>query len=243
MQIKIRFRSDKNINLPIAHRHAVQSMIYNVLTLCPEYSKALHDKGITGHENISFKLFTFSPFKGNYTRFDKRIIFENEIDFEVRCHDPFMCRLLLEGFSCGSEFQLLHNKLTVISCKAENRIIENNTVIVKMVSPVTVLANTSDKHTAYFSPEEHIFYERLVANAFRKWCTLFNEDDFDLKISPADGKFSKLVTLFKGTYVNAWNGRFVLEGKSEVLSFLYNVGLGNKSSQGFGMFEICEKSN
>lgn len=107
-----------------------------------------------------------------------------------------------------------------------------------MLSPVAVLSNTADRHTVYFQPDEEIFYEKLVDNAYRKWCTLFDEDDFEIDIKPADGTFRKLVTVFKNTYVNAWYGSFILEGNPEVINFLYNVGLGNKSSQGFGMFEI-----
>lgn len=61
------------------------------------------------------------------------------------------------------------------------------------------------------------------------------EKDFELSISPVDGDFRKLVTLFKNTYVNARYGSFTLEGNPKVI---YNVGLGNKTSQGFGMLEV-----
>lgn len=240
MQIRIKFKSEQNINLPIAYRHAVQSMIYRTLARCPEYSAALHDGGFSGDENDAFKLFTFSQFEGNYSVANKRIIFEKEMTFEIRCHDTFMCQLLLEGFSYGNEFNLLHNDLTVASCRLENKIVFDDRVTVKMISPVAVLSNTTDKHTVYFSPDEEDFYEKLIFNAYRKWCTIFDEDEFVLNVIPADGVFRKLVTLFKGTYVNAWYGSFILEGNPEVINFLYNVGLGNKSSQGFGMFEIEE---
>lgn len=240
MQMRINFESEQNINLPIAYRHAVQSMIYRTLARCPEYSAALHNCGFSGDENEAFKLFTFSQFEGEYNVADKRIIFEKEMTLEIRCYDIFMCQLLLEGFSRGNKFNLLHNELTVACCRLENKIVFDDRVRVKMLSPVAVLSNTSDKHTVYYAPDEETFYEKLTYNAYRKWCTLFDEKDFDLKISPAEGTFRKLVTLFKGTYVNAWYGSFVLEGNPRVIDFLYNVGLGNKSSQGFGMFEIAE---
>lgn len=50
-------------------------------------------------------------------------------------------------------------------------------------------------------------------------------------------KLKKQVTLFKGTRITAWDGRFRLKGDPALLTFLYNTGLGTKSSQGFGMFE------
>ena len=100
--------------------------------------------------------------------------------FEIRCHDTFMCQLLLEGFSHGNEFNLLHNDLTVASCRLENKIVFDDRVTVKMISPVAVLSNTTDKHTVYFSPDEEDFYEKLIFNAYRKWCTMFDEDELDI---------------------------------------------------------------
>lgn len=240
MQIRIKFKSEKNIDLPIAHRHAVQSMIYRSLARCPGYSTALHDEGFSGDENEAFKLFTFGQLEGAYKIADKRIVFEKEMSLEIRCYDPFMCQLILEGFRRGEKFNLLKNELTVASCRLENKVIFADGVQVKMLSPVAVLSNTADGHTFYFEPDDEFFYEKLVDNAYRKWCTLFDENDFDLDIKPSEGTFRKLVTVFKGTYVNAWYGKFILEGNPEVIDFLYNVGLGNKSSQGFGMFEIEE---
>jgi CRISPR-associated endoribonuclease Cas6 len=237
MQIKITLASDEKINLPIAYRHAQQSLLYNDLRSCPCYSHSLHNRG-TSENTTGFKLFTFSPLEGSYTKVDKRIIFDSRVSFEIRCHDPFMAQLLLSGFEEGKTVTLLHNEMIVKSCFMENRVIFDGSVTVKTVSPIAVLSNTTDGHTVYYSPEDDAFYERIIANAKRKWCALYDEKDFSLNIS-SDGKhFQKLVTLFKGTYVNAWYGTFVLEGNPRVIDFLYNVGLGNKTSQGFGMFEI-----
>lgn len=240
MQIKILLVSNKTINLPIAYRHAQQSLIYNALRSCPEYSQALHNYGFS-ENTTGFKLFTFSPLEGSYTKSGKRLIFNGRVTFEIRCHNAFMTQLLLSGFSEGKKVALLHNELTVKSCLMENKAIFDCKLAVRTVSPIVVLSNTSDGHTFYYSPEDEMFYERIIANAKRKWCTLYDEKEFYLNVYPAGGSFRKLVTLFKGTYVNAWYGDFILEGNPKVIDFLYNVGLGNKTSQGFGMFEISDK--
>lgn len=236
MQIKISLVSDKGINLPIAYRHAQQSLIYNALRNCPGYSEKLHNYGVS-ENTTGFKHFTFSPLEGEYTKVGKRIIFDGKVSFKIRCHDFFMAQLLHCGLNDGKCVELLNNDLTVESCIMENKVIFDRTVTVKTVSPITVLSNTSDKHTIYYSPDVEVFYERIVANAKRKWCSLYDEKDFSFSIYPADGNYRKLVTLFKGTYVNAWYGNFILEGNPQVIDFLYNVGLGNRTSQGFGMFE------
>lgn len=239
MQIKITLTTDERINLPIAYRHAQQSMIYNALRSCPEYSQHLHNCG-TSENTTGFKLFTFSPLMGRYVKIRKRLIFDGSVSFEIRCHDPFMAQLLLSGLGAGKTVTLFHNELTVDECVMENRAIFEETVTVAAVSPITVLSNTSDGHTVYYSPEEEVFYERIIANAKRKWCAIYDENDFSLSISSAGKPFFKLVTQFNGTYVNSWYGHFVLEGNPRVIDFLYNVGLGNKTSQGFGMFEFCD---
>ncbi len=237
MQIIIALVSKKEIVLPIAYRHAQQSMIYNALRSSPEYSEKLHNYG-TSELTTGFKLFTFGQFEGGYRMAGKSIIFCDRIVFEIRCHDAFMAQLLLSGFSKGKKVKLLKNELTVESCLLENKKNYKTAVTVRTVSPITVLSNTSDGHTVYFSPDEDAFYSRIIANAKRKWCTLFDEEEFKLSIYSADEKYRKLVTVFKNTYVNAWYGTFVLEGNPEAIDFLYNVGLGNKTSQGFGMFDF-----
>ncbi|WP_349814269.1 CRISPR-associated endoribonuclease Cas6 [Thomasclavelia cocleata] len=40
--------------------------------------------------------------------------------------------------------------------------------------------------------------------------------------------------------MTAWHGTYLLQGKKEYLEFLYYIGLGEKTSQGFGMFEVIE---
>ncbi len=237
MQIRITLVSDRGINIPIAYRHAQQSLIYNTLQSWPDYSQKLHSHGAS-ENTTGFKLFTFSPLEGSYTKIGKRLVFDGRVSFEIRSHDAFMVQLLLAGLCEGKTVNLLDNVLTVKSCFMENRIIFERTVTVKAVSPIVVLSNTSDGHTVYYSPEDDIFYERILANAKRKWCSLYDERDFCLNIYSADENYRKLVTLFKGTYINAWYVTLILEGNSKVIDFLYNVGLGNKTSQGFGMFEV-----
>jgi CRISPR-associated endoribonuclease Cas6 len=46
------------------------------------------------------------------------------------------------------------------------------------------------------------------------------------------------VTRYKGFYITAWSGTYLLEGKRKYLDFLYQTGLGSKTSQGFGMFDV-----
>lgn len=52
------------------------------------------------------------------------------------------------------------------------------------------------------------------------------------------GESKKVVTRYKDFWITAYHGKFQLCGESHYLQFLYDVGIGAKTSQGFGMFEM-----
>ena len=64
-------------------------------------------------------------------------------------------------------------------------------------------------------------------------------EDITIKLVSVNEK-DKYVTKYKNTYITAWHGIYILQGKKEYLEFLYYTGLGEKTSQGFGMFEVIE---
>jgi CRISPR-associated endoribonuclease Cas6 len=45
---------------------------------------------------------------------------------------------------------------------------------------------------------------------------------------------AKRLERYKGTWIEGWVGRFLLEGPSELLRLALEAGLGAKNSQGFG---------
>ena len=60
-----------------------------------------------------------------------------------------------------------------------------------------------------------------------------------IKIQPIQiSAKDKFVTKYKQSYITGWYGIYKLIGERKYLDFLYQVGLGGKNSQGFGMFEL-----
>ena len=60
-----------------------------------------------------------------------------------------------------------------------------------------------------------------------------------IQIKPYGNKEpKKLVTKYKGGFINAWFGDYELSGERKYLDFLFQTGLGGKNAQGFGMFEV-----
>ena len=147
--------------------------------------------------------------------------------------------LLLNAFPAGKAVRLGKQVLHVKKCCLENHVISTDEIIVQTRSPMVAYLTLPDGQTRYFSPEEELFYHLLCANAKRKWEHLHKTELFTgLSVTPLGSTFKKQVTSFKNTRITAWDGRFRLKGTPDLLTFLYNVGLGAKSSQGFGMFEL-----
>lgn len=236
MQLQIQFSG--GLCLPLAYRHYVQSMLYDALRADPHYAASLHD----GAPGIGrpYKLFTFGQLRGKYTVEDWQIRFPQGASLEIRSvHDDLLLRLLRQ-FSPGSRMRLGNNTLTVVRSTLEDRQVQTGEILAVSQSPIVAYVTEEDGKTRFYSPEEAAFYALVTANARRKWQSLHGADaPFDFSIAPAENAvFRKQVTQFKTTRITAWDGRFRLSGDPAVLDLLYNVGLGAKSSQGFGMFWV-----
>ena len=97
-------------------------------------------------------------------------------------------------------------------------------------------------HTVFFSPDDPRFCQAMESNARRKYQVLLHETPQDVPISvrPCFKRMPrKLMTSFRHTYITGWFGQYELHSdRAEMLDLLYQVGIGAKSSQGFGMFNV-----
>lgn len=216
-------------------------MIYNAMENNAAFSRFLHDGGYINEDRI-FKLFTFSPLRGNYSVKDKKITFSDRVSLEIRSVEPAVIQPLICSFKKGSKVNIGRNILTVEKCILKDKIIFQPCVKIKTVSPVTAYVTRDYTNRIYFSPDDGDFNQLVVNNAKRKWLSAGKkEEQFDLSLKRIDEiPLKKEVTAFKMSHITAWHGGFILEGNPEVINFLYNTGLGSKNSQGFGMFELLE---
>lgn len=238
MQLFLSLRADE-VDLPIAYRNIQHGLLYRALSTDPDFATYLHDHG-SQTEDRSFKHFTFSPFRGNYTVQNKRIVFRDEVSMEIRSMDRRVIGILASVLAEGKTVQLGQQYAVISRCMVSERHIETPRVTVQTLSPVVVYQTLPDGHTVFLSPEDPAFCASLVHNAQRKWRSLGNDDaDFALTVAPLpDQTFRKVPTSFKTTFITGWQGRFLLEGNPQVIDMLYQIGLGAKSSQGFGMFRV-----
>lgn len=116
--------------------------------------------------------------------------------------------------------------------------IEDSLITVRTLSPIIAKIQSEDHKSIYFSPEDVRFIRRLRETFESKYEVYYCGKPKSTIDIMSVGKSKKIVTKYKDTWITAYHGRFQLCGKPEYLQFLYDVELGVKTSQGFGMFEV-----
>jgi CRISPR-associated endoribonuclease Cas6 len=121
--------------------------------------------------------------------------------------------------------------------------ISDSLVRIRTISPIIAKIQDDNNKSVYFSPQDVRFYSRLREKFENKYKVFYGQvPESNIDMLPI-GKHNKVVTKYKNTWITAYHGCFQLYGKPEHLQFLYDIGLGVKTSLGFGMFEVMQKNN
>lgn len=225
--------SGENIRLPMASQYSIQGLIYHLLG---SYAQEIHtDKYQLGDKR--FRLFTFGPPRGSYRVEGKTLCFPLGFSLEVRSCDPGIIQAILQHITLSPTVHLLGQPVRISQVRLENKTIFQDCITVKTLTPVTVYTTTETGKTLYFSPTHENFPQYIHQNALSKWCSLPGNQPFPSLQVETLFVGRKIVTMYKGTVINAWHGTFRLTGQPQVLDFLYQTGLGSKNAQGMGMIE------
>ena len=93
--------------------------------------------------------------------------------------------------------------------------------------------------TLFLRPDDDAFAAQLIANTAHKLAACRSTADPSVTLCPMGTRLPrKRVTQFKGIYLTGWDGDFLLDGNPETLCLLYQTGLGDRNSQGFGIFRL-----
>mgnify|MGYP004553252645 CR=1 FL=1 len=239
MQLIIKHSTEPELVLPINYQHILQAIIYKGIECLPEYAKQVHDYGYQ-NEKRSYKLFQFSQLKGKYQIEQRKIIFFENVSFEVRSVDAQLILTLKKYFEengiCYGE-----RRIENVEVKLEDKTVEKDDILIKMKTPVTVHSTDCfTKRTFFFRPNDERFAELVNENFKRKYKAhkgVLPEENIDVEIIHLSEK-DKFVTNYKGFYISGWYGIYRLKGNRKYLDFLYQTGIGDRNSQGFGMFDL-----
>ncbi|MCX7623193.1 MAG: CRISPR-associated endoribonuclease Cas6 [Thermomicrobium sp.] len=253
MRLEVRLEPEALGTLPLHYREALQAVIYRHLP--KELGQPLHDGDYWRGER-PLKLFVFSQLHGGVRyRPGHGVEVTGPVWFRFASPD----RALALGLAAG----LLHfGRVRIATLDFAVREIATlgmpelgRSLVVQALSPITVyrtIEMDGKRRTQYYNPLNEEFAELVVANLERKARVLglLPESSLDPAAPTADGATSvsgvlrlrplgvhpraKRLERYKGTWIEGWVGRFLLEGPPELLRLALEAGLGAKNSQGFG---------
>lgn len=249
MRVSITIESNKSLNLPIHYNHLLQGLIYNQLE--PTLATWLHGSAYS-FDKRSFKMFTFSRLFGQF-RFDKktkRIRFSGPVSFKLASHHSDILASFAERLLKCEYLELGANKVYVrgVEILKPPKPDYSKPVKLKTLSPITTYSTftkpNGDKLTHYYSPQEKDWSKMLVDNLGRKakalsWQSRAIDSLKDAYIKPYKTRANdKKIVRYKDHIIQAWMGLYIASLPQAFFELAYDVGLGSKNSQGFGMVEV-----
>jgi len=241
MQLIVKIELAEPLTLPINYNHIQQATIYNLMSGAEGISDFAHNQGYQ-YENRTFRMFCFSPLKGNYSVNDKKITFTENVTFEIRSQSNIFILKMWDSLK-QSRIRLGNAEIGHVDTEITDKTIRNNCIEICTKAPITVFSSDEDGSKIFKSPDDEDFYGLIADNFIRKYTAFYGAyPESDIKIDGTMGMdYRKMVTYFHRAPIVGWSGRFVLQGDPGYINFLYNTGLGSKNAQGFGMFDVYEK--
>ncbi len=241
MRIELKMKPKEKLILPFSYNYYLQGLFYHMIKN-KALAKQLHDLGYG--DVRKFKLFTFSDLRGKYIiNYEKsQIIFENYVYFSFSSFDQALMSSLYDFLIENKDIQLYNQELTIEGIETNEYKNKKNEIIINMLSPLvlysSIVLNNRERIT-YVNPLNSKFNELFKANIKNKFEAIGKEILVNASIEPIDfNKKNEIITKYKGFIIKGYTGKFKIKGDSQILHFLYDVGVGGKNSQGFGMFNI-----
>ncbi|MEN3044262.1 MAG: CRISPR-associated endoribonuclease Cas6 [Candidatus Hydrothermales bacterium] len=243
MRLKITLGEEKEYKMPWSYNYFLASSIYFLLSkYSKRFSQTVHSYGWR-YKNKNLKLFSFSPL------FPKKIFFEKEyiimigpFVFIISSPDSVFIEILENVIKKEKFLRILNYFLPVLKTNIYEIEKLSNTFRVRTLSPLVVseIRNEEGKKvTSYLSPDSENFYKKLK-NIIKEKFECFTGEVLlskDLEIFCESYK-SKLCRI-KNINIKGYMADLYLKGDVQVLRFVLESGIGEKTSMGFGMVEKC----
>ncbi len=259
MQIVLTCQNTGIIDIPVNYNYYVQSAIFKILAdENSDYAEYLHN--IADGSKTRYKFFTFGSLIGKSHFYNKTLYYEGGIKLEIRSVSNEFLQVLANSILNGNKLCIGKHCLSIkdvdirgytvpdtllkiesICLKApisSSYTVPDTLLKIRTLTPIVAKKQTEDNHTEYYSPQDVRFIKRIRETFENKYNVFVGQvQHSSIDILPLNvGK--KVVTKYKDTWITAYHGTFEICGSTECLQFLYDVGLGVKTSQGFGMFEV-----
>lgn len=233
-------QSEKNrIVVPLRYKHLIQGWIYSLMPT-EDYGDFIHNVGYQA-DGKRFKMFTFSNLYGRASVEKQNLIFQNRICLEIGSQSEVLIQWLYQKILQNPSLTIGKQKLQVeqMSIQELRPFSGLQTVEVQTISPVTAYQFEGGKFH-YYAPGSREFEEIVRQNLIRKDKAFYQEEDLEFSILEILSS-KKRVVYFKNTFYIAYDCRMKLKVNYRALSLIWNSGLSNKGSAGFGMVRLLNE--
>lgn len=248
-------RTTKQRMLPMDYQYYISAWIYKVLKHADsDFANFLHEKGYGQSETKLYKLFCFSRLN-----FGKPKLWKEKKLFEIETHDirlqisfdvneaatNFIKGLFMkQEFFLGDKFNGIDFSVSKVEALPEPAFVE--TMAYKLQTPWVVSFKTeADKHPQYLSPDDDRFESLAIKHIVEKYNNVHHPDtksidDIRFKVTSnfkRSGFIIKPGTPQQSRVIgNLFD--FELTAPIEIHKMVWNAGVSEKSSSGFGWVEI-----
>ena len=259
MRLKITLYSEKPFQIPINYNHPVSSAIYKMLAeSSPEYAQWLHDRGFVTSSGKPMKLFTFSRFLLNNPKTRGNILGgRGEVSFLFSSiGDEQISRHLVQGILSAQTIRIGNRiaggTFSISSVESIPPPEFSDAEQFRTLSPAsisTVRESGGVKSIYYYRAEDDGTEAALEKNLLNKYELVRGKPyPGELRIRldreylrRRKGRASKLITIKEGrddeVKVKAFLCPLEIAGSPDIIKLAYECGIGERSSQGFGMLE------
>jgi len=259
MRIRIQLMPlSKQISVPVNYQYPVSAAIYKILNQAsPDYTAFLHDKGYPAPSGRLMKLFTFSKLHIPHARFENGTLFGDPRQaWHLLVGSP-MLEDFVENFVLGifssSTIEIagqgVKSRFQVVQVESVQKPEFRELMRFKCLSPIVIsrsVPGESKRKPHYYRPFEKGLSDALRKNLLQKYQIIHRElppnESFEFEITERDRPRSKKITIKEGTpeatELKAFETYFTLRGAPELMEVAWECGLGEHTSQGFGMVEV-----
>lgn len=248
-------RTTKQRMLPMDYQYYISAWIYKVLKQADsDFANFLHEKGYGQSETKLYKLFCFSRLNiGRPKLWKEKKLFEisaHEIKLQLSFDVKEVATNFIKGlfmaqqFYLGDKFNGIDFKVANVAALPQPEFTE--TMHYRLLSPWVVSFKTeNDKYPQYLSPADENFETLAIKHITEK----FNNTNSKDSVSPEQIKLNKTSNFKRAGFVMKPGTReqsrivgnlfvFELTAPVEVQRMVWNAGVSEKSSSGFGWIEL-----
>lgn len=260
MRFKLILEVDKksfgNI-LPINYQYEQSALIYRILSRAnADYATWLHTNGFSeAGSGKRFKLFTFSRLQIErfqiFRESERLAILSDRVYWYISFLPEQSTENFIQGLFANQVFEIGDVKSTVRFKVINVEVLPSPEFSDEMkfntLSPVCVRNKRDDGSTEYLRPDNPLYEKALLDSLMSRYKVIYrrsyNGDSF-LKLKLLSDPRSVLITIKAGTdrqtQVRGYMYQFKINTPPDLIRIIYESGLGEECSQGFGCMEVID---